>query len=73
MRIYRNAGPYHGRNPEMKVAKLAGTIPRQTSKQPNETKAQNAPKGGIGDTKDPWLRGKSGEIYEYYDKRKAKR
>jgi hypothetical protein len=73
MRIYSNVGPYSGRKPEAKAKKLGGAIMRQTSKQPNGTTPRNAPKGGIGDTKDPWLRGKSGELYEFYDRRKAKR
>jgi hypothetical protein len=73
MRIYRNVGPYSGRKPEMKAAKLGGAIMRQATKQPDSKLPQSA-KGGIGDTKnDPWLRGQSGESHPFYDRHKNKR
>jgi hypothetical protein len=73
MRFYSNKQCYWGRTPEVKAKKLGGASLRQPSKQPDGTTPRNPPKGGIGDTKDSWLRGQSGEIYEYYDKHKAKR
>ena len=73
MRFYSNVGCYHGRKPEQMERKLAGLVQRQPSKQPDGKPAKAAQKGGIGDVSDPWLRGRSGELYEYFDKRKPRR
>jgi len=54
MRIYRNVGPYHGRQPEPpKRAATDGPLLRQSSKQvanPDRFKFEPAPRGGRGDT-----------------------
>jgi hypothetical protein len=73
MRIYKQAGPYHGRKPEMTRAKLGGAILRQSSKQP-DGKTPKAAKGGIGDVGDSYLRGQAGgEAHPYFDRQRTSR
>ena len=63
LRFYADKQCYYGRQPEAKPQRTA--VPLRRGANPTKTV--------VGDTKDAWLRGQSGELYEHFDKRKPRR
>jgi hypothetical protein len=63
MRLYKNAGPYHGRQPEPKPERGSVALRKGT----NPTKAV------VGDMKDAWLRGRDGILHPSFDKQRTGR
>jgi hypothetical protein len=58
---------YKGRRPRRAVG---GRVPRQTTADPDGKRQPGGKLNRLGDVNDDWLRGKSGELHPFYDRRK---
>jgi hypothetical protein len=62
MRIYKNCGPYYGRQPERRQQMLDEVL-RQPAPKPSGGNFPSAPRAGRGDVKDSYLRGRGENLF----------